>query len=189
MSDQRKPLVDLLAYNVGQDDPHDHYPWKWEPNMDDPKLGAISTPNGRRPDGAMHTFWGIAHNIWEPNGRLICALVNRWAHEQFGTPLGDPIPRPPRTGTLGLSEEDTRAMADRFRSDYNGVADRAHNAAIDMCAADVARWDAEDEAARNAVPDTLTVTLPIELVRRAAKWLYPDIGNACHAALDAAGLA
>lgn len=83
-----------VHWNVGQDDPHDHFPWTWTPNLDifdGPELGAIHTPNGLRPDGTMHTYWGIAHNIWEPTGRLICSLVNRWAHEQFGThiPLDD----------------------------------------------------------------------------------------------------
>lgn len=92
------PTPTLLTWNVGQDDPHDHFPWTWTPDVDqkagDPVLGHITTPNGRRPDGSMHTFWGITYGVWEPQGRLICALVNRWAHETFGTPL-PPVPSPP----------------------------------------------------------------------------------------------
>jgi hypothetical protein len=76
-------------WNIGQDDPHDHYPWKWTEYVNDPHMGGISTPNGRRPDGKFHTYWTITGEVWEPHGRLICALVNRWAHEQFGTPLPD----------------------------------------------------------------------------------------------------
>lgn len=79
-----------IVWNVGQDDPHDHYPWTWTPNLDQfggPEVGSIHTPNGPRPDGSMHAYWCIGHDIWEPSGRLICLLVNRWAHEQFGTPI------------------------------------------------------------------------------------------------------
>lgn len=80
----------VRSWNVGQDDPHNHYPWTWTPNLPEhggPVLGSIHTPNGPRPDGGMHAYWGIAHNIWEPSGRLICKLVNRWANDHFGTPI------------------------------------------------------------------------------------------------------
>ena len=85
-----EPIDDLMDWNIGQDDPHDHYPWKWASYLEadgGPELGSISTPNGRRPDGTMHTYWSIAHNVWEPTGRLVCRVVNLWAHEQFGTPI------------------------------------------------------------------------------------------------------
>lgn len=78
-------------WNLGQDDPGDHYPWRWHPQVDDgdggPTLGTISTPNGRRSDGTMHTAWSVVHNVWEPQGHLICRLVNEWAHQMYGTPL------------------------------------------------------------------------------------------------------
>lgn len=79
-------------WNVGQDDPFDHYPWKWESYLDadgGPTVGTISTPNGTRPDGTTHTSWSIAHQVWEPHAHLICDLVNKWAHDEFGTPLPD----------------------------------------------------------------------------------------------------
>ena len=87
----------FLGWNVGQDDPHDHYPWTWTPLLPadgGPAVGGISTPNGRRPDGSMHTYWSVASDVWEPIGHLICHVVNQWAHEQFGTPV-PPAPKPP----------------------------------------------------------------------------------------------
>lgn len=92
MSEETEPQ----AWNVGQDDPEDRYPWRWTPYAEQPvdgvTLGWISTPNGRRPNGEMHTANTIASNIWEPDGHLICAVVNEWAHQQFGTPApGDPM--------------------------------------------------------------------------------------------------
>ena len=92
MSEEAEPQ----AWNVGQDDPEDRYPWRWTPYAEQPvdgvTLGWISTPNGRRPNGEMHTANTIASNIWEPDGHLICAVVNEWAHQQFGTPApGDPM--------------------------------------------------------------------------------------------------
>lgn len=86
-------------WNLGQDDPFDHYPWTWTawPDDDggpDPTVGSISTPNGRRPDGTMHTAWLVAGEIWEPIGHLICHLVNEWAQDRFGTPVPPPeVPR------------------------------------------------------------------------------------------------
>ena len=87
----------FIGWNVGEDDPHDHYPWTWTPLLPQdggPVIGGISTPNGRRPDGSMHTFWSVASDVWEPIGHLICHVVNQWAHEQFGTPV-PPAPLPP----------------------------------------------------------------------------------------------
>lgn len=85
-------MTEQLTWNVGQDDPHDHYPWHWTPYTDEfggPDTGFISTPNGTRSDGdeIPHTYWSVAGELWEPHGRLICALVNAWAHERFGTPM------------------------------------------------------------------------------------------------------
>jgi len=101
----------FLGWNVGEEDPHDHYPWTWMPLLPQdggPVIGGISTPNGRRPDGSMHTFWGVASNVWEPIGHLICHVVNQWAHEQFGTPV-PPAPKPPWKSPLAdlpdLTEE------------------------------------------------------------------------------------
>ena len=101
----------FLGWNVGEEDPHDHYPWTWMPLLPQdggPVIGGISTPNGRRPDGSMHTFWGVASNVWEPIGHLICHVVNQWAHEQFGTPV-PPAPLPPWKSPLAdlpdLTEE------------------------------------------------------------------------------------
>lgn len=28
-------IDDALDWNLGQDDPHDHYPWQWTPYLDD----------------------------------------------------------------------------------------------------------------------------------------------------------
>lgn len=65
-----------------QEDVDDLFPWSWHPWINgkgDPRpLGGISSPNGRRTDGSMHTYWLIAGDIWEPHGRLICDAVNAW---------------------------------------------------------------------------------------------------------------
>jgi hypothetical protein len=88
-----KVIERLLDFNGGGD-PHDHYPWKFTPYSDDFQrtpgvvIGSISTPNGKRPYGSMHTYWSVAGEVWEPTGWLICALVNRAAHDRFGTSLG-----------------------------------------------------------------------------------------------------
>jgi len=104
----------FIGWNVGEDDPHDHYPWTWTPLLPQdggPVIGGISTPNGRRPDGSMHTFWSVASDVWEPIGHLICHVVNQWAHEQFGTPV-PPAPLPPWKSPLDdlpdLTEEQCR---------------------------------------------------------------------------------
>lgn len=84
--------AETTIWNVGQDDPHDHYPWRWEAYLDvhgGPEFGTIYTPTGRRPDGTMHTYRGIVHDVWEPQARLICFVVNEWAHARFGTPIPD----------------------------------------------------------------------------------------------------
>lgn len=83
-----------VEWNLGQDDPHDHYPWTWTPYLDEdggPNIGSISTPNGPRESGLMHTYWGVSYQVWEPQGQLICRLVNEWAHKEFGTPLPGPV--------------------------------------------------------------------------------------------------
>lgn len=125
------PTPALLTWNVGQDDPHDHFPWTWTPDVDqkagDPVLGHITTPNGRRPDGSMHTFWGITYGVWEPQGRLICALVNRWAHETFGTALPDPVAAPSPPWSLGWVDADGNPVLDDLsRDDVEGLAQAIH---------------------------------------------------------------
>lgn len=87
-----EPRIDALDFYVG-DDPHDRFPWTWQAytadlqRTDGVLLGSICTPNGKRPDGTMHTAWMVAGDIWEPTGVIICNAVNRVAHERFGTPL------------------------------------------------------------------------------------------------------
>jgi hypothetical protein len=109
--------------------------------------------------------------------------------------IGIPAPLPPRTGTLGLSEEDTReAAAIPVWSDRQTFG-RCYNAAIESCRDDVARWDAEDEAAANAEPETLTPPpLPVGAIRCIAEmdWSSTFLNtarDACRAALENAGLA
>ena len=139
----------FIGWNVGEDDPHDHYPWTWTPLLPQdggPVIGGIGTPNGRRPDGSMHTFWSVASDVWEPIGHLICHVVNQWAHEQFGTPV-PPAPFPPWKSPLDdlpdLTEEQCRdaydaTMADPDMPYLKGVIGRALIAA---------GWDPEEEEA------------------------------------------
>ena len=135
------------------------------------------------PEGSIRVF--------APSGKVwgICDDPDEW---------GIPAPPPPRTGTLGLTEEDTReyASVSPIETPARHLSGRIWNATIRMCRADVARWDAEDEAARNAVPETLWVELPTEAMGRAARWwsgrdlgTATVIGDACRAAIEKAGLA
>lgn len=84
-------INDLLDY-WADGDPFDRFPWSFtrytEPFQDRDGIvfGGISTPNGERPDGRVHTYWHVAGDIWEPTGLLICAAVNEAAHRRFGTP-------------------------------------------------------------------------------------------------------
>lgn len=88
----RTPTLARLLDFYADGDPHDHFPWTFtryaEPfqDRDGVVFGGISTPNGERPDGRMHTYWHVAGEIWEPIGLLICAAVNEAAHRRFGTP-------------------------------------------------------------------------------------------------------
>ena len=59
------------------EDHDDLFPWTWGAWLeadwhDGLVMGSITSPNGRRTDGTMHTYWQIAAPIWEPHGRLIC---------------------------------------------------------------------------------------------------------------------
>lgn len=111
--------------------------------------------------------------------------------------IGIPAPPEPRTGRLGLNEADTREMADAKpvlpAIAAGSIHSRSLNASITMCREDVAEWDAAD----NAEPDTLTVTLPTDVVRQAVEaWAGSPcptwvgrVGDACRAALTEAGLA
>lgn len=107
-----------------------------------------------------------------------------------------PAPPEPRTGRLGLTEADTRKTA-ALESHSNHIAAaslhaRRHNANVAICREDVAEWDAAD----NAEPDTLTVTLPpfpLADVRflAADDWCTSamrSVADACRAALTEAGL-
>lgn len=71
------PLDDIV------EDHDDLFPWTYEPWLesdwhDGLVMGSITSPNGRRHDGSMHTYWQIAAPIWEPHGRLICRAVNAY---------------------------------------------------------------------------------------------------------------
>lgn len=131
----------------------------------------------------------------EPNERGNYAVFNAhggsfsWA---LAREIGIPAPPEPRTGRLGLNEADTRTIACRALSVADADWARCYNAATAMCREDVAEWNAAD----NAEPDTLTVTLPLAAVRHATvEWderdpdgLRRHIGAACRAALTEAGL-
>lgn len=87
---------------------------------------------GRREDGCRH--------VWYPSGERTV-----WTPETF-TLYGIPIPRPPRVGPLGLSEEDTRECAQHpfIRSGRMASWQKGSNAFIAACREAVAAWDAED---------------------------------------------
>jgi hypothetical protein len=94
--------ITFMNWNIGQDDPADHYPWTWSSYADDDgdtQVGSISTPNGKRDNGAMHTYWTVAPNVWEPTGRLICHVVNMWAHKKFGTSVPASVLPPTESDT------------------------------------------------------------------------------------------
>ena len=140
----------------------------------------------------------------EPNTGTFGTLAEHWIYDAEGEPfsfttpqrIGIPAPPEPRTGTLGLSEAEVRALAGRSAPIGNTGLERVVCAAIVDAQQFVAEWDAAD----NAEPDTLTVTrdLAVEHVRYAANcWTrdaylpdspYIAFGDACRAALTEAGL-
>jgi hypothetical protein len=87
-------MTDLARRNVEAiyDDIDDLFPWTWQPWVtsegDRREVGAISSPNGRRPDGTMHTYWSITGEVWEPHGHLICEAVNAWVKPGWRARLG-----------------------------------------------------------------------------------------------------
>jgi hypothetical protein len=58
----------------------DVFPWRFSPWVtsegDEREVGSIATPNGRRSDGRMHTYWSVTGEVWEPDAALICEAVN-----------------------------------------------------------------------------------------------------------------
>lgn len=74
------------------DDLDDLFPWTWRPWVTSEgnrrEEGSITSPNGRRPDGSMHTYWMIAADVREPEGHLICEAVNAWAKPGWRARLG-----------------------------------------------------------------------------------------------------
>ena len=84
--------IDAMSFYVEPDDPFDKFTWtvsRWAPPYQPEQGGpraSISTPNGRRPDGTMHTYWNVAHDLWEPIAVIICKAVNAEAHARYGTP-------------------------------------------------------------------------------------------------------
>ena len=140
----------FIGWNVGEDDPHDHYPWTWTPLLPQdggPVIGGISTPNGRRPDGSMHTFWSVASDVWEPIGHLICHVVNQWAHEQFGTPV-PPAPKPPWKSPLDDLPDLTEGQCDYLAKLAAGYSDDDNDSVLVLVgrALIAAGWSPEEEA-------------------------------------------
>lgn len=83
---------DAMEVYVGVADPFDKFPWtvsRWaecyQPDQGAPRA-SISTPNGRRPDGTMHTYWSVCHDLWEPIAVIVAKAVNAEAHARYGTP-------------------------------------------------------------------------------------------------------
>lgn len=74
------------------DDLDDLFPWSYGHwvNSDGSArdVGSITSPNGRRPDGTMHTYWSITGEVWEPHGHLICEAVNAWMKQGLRARLG-----------------------------------------------------------------------------------------------------
>ena len=70
--------VDLVDYALQGRDHDDFFPWTFTTSeaVGKPHQGWITTPNGPRSDGSMHTYWMIAGDVWEPTGRLIVEAVN-----------------------------------------------------------------------------------------------------------------
>jgi hypothetical protein len=82
-------FADAFNYALQGRDFDDVFPWHFTPYVtDDEKhdYGGISTPNGRRADGTMHTYWTVTGDTWEPFGRLIVEVVNSAARAL--SPLG-----------------------------------------------------------------------------------------------------
>lgn len=85
--------IDQARRNVEAiyDDTSDLFPWTYTSYVagaGDPGHGSICSPNGRRPDGTMHTYWLIAGDVWEPHGDLICEAVNAWVKHGWRARLG-----------------------------------------------------------------------------------------------------
>lgn len=78
-------LAGWVEHLIQGRDPADYLPWKFTPYSDEIQsqdgviLGSIGTPNGRRPDGSMHTAWMVVGDVWRPTGEAICAIVNEVA--------------------------------------------------------------------------------------------------------------
>lgn len=102
---------------------------------------------------------------WElhsPNG-LSIEQFSVEEHEEFGIP----VPPEQRVGRLGLNEADTRSIAGIHPFTPDCTAYLAWNAAISMCAEDVALWDEQDrQASRPKTP----LGLSEADVRRATRW-------------------
>jgi len=79
------------------------------------------------------------HRFWWPSGMADSATFG-WVSD-----CGIPVPRPPRTGPLGLSEEDTREVAGITASKWDdSLPGRVWPALAAVCREQVAAWDAED---------------------------------------------
>lgn len=81
------------------------------------------------------------YQLYGPNGNRIC-----WLRADRLEEHGIPVPRPPRVGPEGASEERTREIAGW--PDYFIVGRDGDRIARAFCRKYVARWDAEDEARR-----------------------------------------
>jgi hypothetical protein len=70
-------FADAFNYALQGRDFDDVFPWHFTTYViGDTDYGGISTPNGVRPDGTMHTYWTVTGETWEPFGRLIVEVVN-----------------------------------------------------------------------------------------------------------------
>lgn len=72
-------FTDAFNHALQGRDFDDVFPWHFTSYIREdggPDLGGISTPNGPRPDGTMHTYWTVTGETWEPWGRLIVEVVN-----------------------------------------------------------------------------------------------------------------
>ncbi len=87
--------------------------------------------------------WRVDYfQVYAPSGKAFAGLG-----PEVLADYGITVPEP-RTGTLGLDEADTREMADAAPYEVaSSPYAKGVNAAIAICAADVAAWDAADRAA------------------------------------------
>lgn len=79
-------------------DHDDFFPWTWQRWVDGNgghlDEGSISTPNGPRPDGTMHTYWQVAAPVHEFVGPYICAVVNAYEGKGWRARLARWLLRP-----------------------------------------------------------------------------------------------